>query len=231
MQRNSFFNSFVNETGLYMLYGREKMGKTILAMNMIDKSIDEDSGFLYMYSKPIDNALTKSFDSSYIKMIDMEDVKENPIELLFLEAKMMKEDHNLSLVIIDDFDELLRYTGFRHIEPKRKERIAYLLVSLKCLAQLMDIPVVIISDAEKYLDSKKDKHPNISDMKDKKIIKEFVDKLILMYVDSFYDPNTELKGLAEFSLCDLKSGEVKNHRLAYISESMKYCELDRHPNV
>lgn len=228
MQRNSFFNNFVNETGLYMLYGREKMGKTTFAMNVIEKSIDEDSGFLYMYSKPLNAALNKRFDSGYIKMIDMQDVKENPIELLFLEATMMKEDHNLSLVIIDDFDELLRYTGFRHIEPKRKERMAYLMVCLRCLALLLEIPVMIISDAEEYIDSKKDKRPKISDIRDKKIIKEFVDKLILMYVDGFYDPSTELKSISEFSLCDLRSEKVMYHRLAYISDSMKYCELDNH---
>ena len=161
-------------------------------------------------------------------MIDMQDVKENPIELLFLEATMMQEKYNLSMVIIDDFDELLSYTGFKHIEPKRKERMAYLMVCLRCLALLLEIPVMIISDAEEYIDSKKDKRPKISDIREKKIIKEFVDKLILMYVDGFYDPSTELKSISEFSLCDLRSEKVMYHRLAYISDSMKYCELDNH---
>lgn len=227
MSEKYYMNNHINEPGLYILCGRSGMGKTTLAINILSQKLKdkETDSALYFHSDPLSEDLLNRFKDSGIDFININDVAGRSVEGILYQARWTKEDKNLSMIVIDDFYDLLRYESFKHIEPKRKERIAYLLICFKCLADLFDIPVILIADADEYIDSKKDKHPGLSDMRDKKLIKEFADRLMFMYADAYYEADTELKNITEIRIIDLKKNTEHNHRLAYIGNST-YHEPD-----
>ncbi len=222
---------FISEPGLYMLFGAKEIGKTVLALNFMYQRLVSypEKNALFFYSNPLPVEENEEIIHGRMQLLDTEWLAGGSQEGLFLQAKWAMQDNDLGMIIVDDFYELLRKTSFDHIEPTRKERVAYLLTRFKTLAELYDIPVILVADTEEYIDGKKDKHPRLEDLRDKKLIREFVDKAILMYVDEKYDPDTELKGITELELCDLKSGTKQDSRLAYISNNHMYCVMGEKP--
>ena len=229
MKRNIYFDDYIKGSGVYMLQGAEGMGKTTFAFSIMEQMINEDSDthILYFHTDPLPDEIDEENIDKRIRIVDTEWLAGESEEGIFLQACWMMQDHKLGMVVVDDFYELLTMTYFEYIKPSRRECVAYLLTRFKTLAELFDIPVVLIARSPDDIYEKKDEVLQIPDIKDKKLIKEFVDKIIIMYTDEKYDPDTELKGISEFFLWNVRLGTKEIRRLAYIKPYSRYFSLDK----
>lgn len=69
--------------------------------------------------------------------------------------------------------------------------------SLKSLARELNIPVVVLAQVKREVESRSDKRPLMGDLSDASIMEKEADQIIMLYRDEVYNPDTELKGVIE----------------------------------
>ncbi len=133
--------------------------------------------------KQISNTLTLYFDDS------------PGLTVLQLELKLKKiksQNKELGLVIID-YLQLLTISNYR---DSRQQEISKISRQLKTIARKLDIAIICLSQLSRRVESREDKRPIMSDLRDSGSIEQDADLVMLLYRASYYqsyqnDPNME----------------------------------------
>lgn len=216
---------FFKKARLYAIAGVKGVGRSTLLQTLVYELCDQDKEKKCLYCF---NGKKAGDTSNLPKHTYLVDFSEPPINtgMIYLQSNWVKTDHGLSAVIVDDYRFLLRLDSFNNLELSKDEKILCLLTRLKALTELYDIPVIISCDVDDdYIYGRSDKRPMISDIQESQYIKAFADKIILMYRDEMFDPESERKGVTELRAVNPHDESYKERRFAYMSEIGKYCEL------
>jgi len=108
----------------------------------------------------------------------------SPMELR-ARARRLKAEHNVGMIVID-------YIGLMEIPQKRfesqQQKIAEISRSLKGLAKDLDIPVVVLSQLSRAVETRHgDKRPILSDLRDSGAIEQDADVVIFLYRPGLYE--------------------------------------------
>ncbi|MEG1739046.1 MAG: replicative DNA helicase [Bacilli bacterium] len=129
-------------------------------------------------------------------------------ELVTKSRKFKAENPNLSMILID-------YLGLITTDKKyESNRIQVGAISheLKALAKELSIPVVVISQLSRGVESRTNKRPEMSDLRDSGDIEQDADKILLLYRDDYYDKKSNKEpGSAEatFAPADRERERIK----------------------
>lgn len=116
-----------------------------------------------------------------------------------------KSGHELGLLVVDHLGLVNsgdRYAGARHLE------LGAITSSLKVLAKDMQIPVMLLCQLSRAVESRDNKRPQLSDLRESGRIEEDADTVMLLYRDAYYlernkenDPDKDMERMQRLNQC------------------------------
>lgn len=144
----------------------------------------------------------------------------SPFELR-ARARRIKREHGLSLIVVD-YLQLMHVPG----SENRVNEISHISRSLKALAKELEIPVVALSQLSRGLESRNDKRPLMSDLRESGAIEQDADVVTFIYRDEYYNKNkADNKNVAEIIIGKQRNGPTDTVRLAFLGEYTKFENL------
>ncbi|HLR46747.1 MAG TPA: replicative DNA helicase, partial [Deinococcales bacterium] len=135
-------------------------------------------------------------------------------------ARRLKSEHDLGLVVID---YLQLMTGGN--TENRQQEISSISRGLKSLARELDIPVLVLSQLSRAVESRPNKRPMLSDLRESGAIEQDADLVMFIYRDEYYDPHTEQQGIAEIIVGKQRNGPVGTVKLQFHGSYVKFHDL------
>jgi replicative DNA helicase len=137
-------------------------------------------------------------------------------------ARKLKIEHKLDILVID-YLQLLR-TNKKH--ENRHQEVSEISRSLKALAKELEIPIIALSQLSRAVDSRVDKRPMLSDLRESGAIEQDADLIMFLYRDVVYNADTENPALAELIVGKQRNGPTGTIYLNFIRELTKFEETD-----
>ena len=144
-------------------------------------------------------------------------IDDNPsVTVAEMNAKLRRLD-NLGLVVID-YLQLMQGSGYGKASDNRVTVVSDISRSLKIMAKELNVPVVCLSQLSRNCESRNDKRPILSDLRESGAIEQDADSVMFLYRDEYYHENTEDKGLAECIVAKNRHGETGTVKLQWIAQ-------------
>ena len=131
------------------------------------------------------------------------------------------EKRNLGLVIID----YLQLMGDG--DSNRNHEIATITRGLKRLAMKLQVPIICLSQLSRAVESRQNKRPVLSDLRDSGGIEQDADKVLMLYRDEYYNSDSPDRGLCELIISKLRDGATCIVKLLFDSQFTKFKNLVR----
>jgi replicative DNA helicase len=236
---------------LIIVAGRPGMGKTSFALNIAENIALQNNLPVAIFSLEmtgeqlvqrllsstamVDQGAIKRGDLSYDEMdklyLAMNKLKSAPIHIaetpginvLDLRARVRRlKDHEgkLGAIVIDYVQIMSSIRDNRN--SNRATEIADISRSLKALALELSVPVILLSQLNREVESRQDKRPNIADLRESGALEQDADIIMLLYRDDYYDPESKDKGLAEVHIAKNRSGSTGTVKLAFIAKCTRF---------
>ena len=139
-------------------------------------------------------------------------------------SRRLKAEHSLGLVIID-YLQLMH--GSRKIESRQLE-ISEISRGLKGLAKELNVPIIALSQLSRAVESRTDKRPLLSDLRESGSIEQDADVVAFIYRDEVYDKDTAKAGIAEILIRKQRNGPIGDVELAFQKEFTRFENLAHH---
>ena len=152
-------------------------------------------------------------------------VDDNPsITVAEMNAKCRRLD-NLGLIIID-YLQLMNGSGYGKGGDSRVNVVSEISRSLKIMAKDLNVPVICLSQLSRGPESRTDKRPMLSDLRESGAIEQDADSVMFLYRDEYYNPNTEEKGVAECIVAKNRHGEVGTVKLQWVPQYQTFADRE-----
>ncbi len=134
-------------------------------------------------------------------------------------ARRVARDAGGLKMIMVDYMQLMR-TSQRH--ENRTHEMSDISRSLKAIAKEMKCPLVACSQLNRAVESRTDKRPYMSDLRESGAIEQDADLILFIYRDEVYNPNTTDKGIAEIIIGKQRNGPIGMVKLIFTPYLTKF---------
>jgi replicative DNA helicase len=108
----------------------------------------------------------------------------------------------------------------------RQQEISEISRSLKILAKELDVPVIALSQLSRASESRSDKRPMLSDLRESGAIEQDADMVMFLYRDDYYNKDSDEKNIAECIVAKHRNGETGTFKLGWKGEYTKFSNLE-----
>ncbi len=152
-------------------------------------------------------------------------VDDNPaITVAEMNAKCRRVE-NLGMVIID-YLQLMNGSGYGKGGDSRVNVVSEISRSLKIMAKELNVPVICLSQLSRGPESRTDKRPMLSDLRESGAIEQDADEVLFLYRDEYYNPDSEDKGIAECIVSKNRHGEVGTVKLQWLPQYQRFSDKE-----
>jgi replicative DNA helicase len=137
-------------------------------------------------------------------------------------ARKLKAQENIGLVVID----YLQLIGSQQRHENRTQEISAISRALKALAKELNVPVLALSQLSRNLESRMDKRPMLSDLRESGAIEQDGDVIFFIYRDVIYNPDTEYPNMAEIIISKQRNGPVGSFHTQYAGEILRFEDIE-----
>lgn len=132
-------------------------------------------------------------------------------------CRKLKADKGLDLIVID-YLQLIVGSG----KENRVQEVSEISRQLKALAKEIECPIIILSQLSRALESRQDKRPILSDLRESGAIEQDADIVIMLYRDDYYNNAESEDGYAEINIVKHRNGELGTFFLDFDKECCKF---------
>jgi len=140
-----------------------------------------------------------------------------PMELR-ARARRLKREHNLGMIIVD-YLQLMQAT---ETEENRATEISNITRALKALAKELHVPLIAMSQLNRSVESRQDKRPVMSDLRESGAIEQDADVILFIYRDEVYNKDSAEKGKAEVIVGKQRNGPTGEVPLTFLGEYTRF---------
>ena len=247
--------SGLQPSDLVLIAARPSMGKTAFVLNIaqyiafkkergvavfsLEMSKEQLVNRLFSLESQVDAQSIRTGnmkDSDWEKLIEgagiigrsrliIDDTPGISISELRSKCRKYKLEHELDVVIIDYLQLMTGSVG--KSQESRQQEISEISRSLKGLARELNVPVVALSQLSRAVESRPDKRPMLSDLRESGAIEQDADVVMFIYRDEYYNKDSEFKRQAEIIVAKQRNGPVGTVNLAWLGEYTKFANLSR----
>ena len=142
---------------------------------------------------------------------------------LLSKCRKYKMEMDLGIIIID---YLQLMTGSKKSESRQQE-ISEISRSLKEIARELNVPVVALSQLSRAVESRPDKRPMLSDLRESGAIEQDADVVMFIYRDDYYNKDTDKKNIAEIIIAKQRNGPIGTVELVWLPNYTKFANMQR----
>ncbi|WP_226654142.1 replicative DNA helicase [Pseudalkalibacillus hwajinpoensis] len=138
-------------------------------------------------------------------------------------CRRLKQEKGLGMILID-YMQLIRGNGSGE---NRQQEVSEISRSLKGIARELEVPLISLSQLSRGVESRQDKRPMMSDIRESGSIEQDADIVAFLYRDDYYDKESENKNIIEIIIAKQRNGPVGTVELAFVKEYNKFVNLER----
>lgn len=244
----------LQKSDLILIAARPSMGKTAFVLNIAETVAIKNNVSTAIFSLEMSRvqlakrliSMNSKVDSQHIRVGNLADeewgkltestillgesslvIDDTPgisIAQLRSKCRKLKLENNLGLVIID-YLQLMSGSGSRKNESRQQE-ISDISRSLKALAREIDCPVIALSQLSRAVESREDKRPMLSDLRESGAIEQDADVVMFIYRDEYYHKDSEEKGVTEIIIGKQRNGPTCTIKMKWLAEYTKFANLE-----
>ncbi|PDZ11324.1 replicative DNA helicase [Bacillus pseudomycoides] len=136
--------------------------------------------------------------------------------------KLKRKYGDKKLLVIIDYLQLI--TGDSKYRGNRFQEMSEISRKLKLLARDLNVCVVALSQLSRGVESRQDKRPLLSDLRETGQVEQDADLIMLMYREDYYEKETEHKDITEIQIAKHRNGPVGMLRLRFLKEFGRFLE-------
>ena len=153
-------------------------------------------------------------------------IDDNPsLSVADMNAKCRRVD-NLGLVVIDYLQLMTSAGGPGRSGDNRQQIVSDISRALKIMAKELNVPVVCLSQLSRGPESRSDKRPMLSDLRESGAIEQDADIVMFLYRDDYYNADTEKRNVAECIVAKNRHGETGKVELRWMPEYTAFGTLE-----
>lgn len=243
---------------LILVAARPSMGKTAFVLNIaqhmafkanksvaifsLEMSKEQLVNRLFSLEAQVDAQALRTGnlkDSDWEKLIEgagiigkskliIDDTPSISISELRSKCRKYKLEHGLDIIIIDYLQLMTGKVGSR--TESRQQEVSDISRALKGLARELNVPVVALSQLSRAVESRPDKRPMLSDLRESGAIEQDADVVMFIYRDDYYNPDTQLKNVAEIIIAKQRNGSIGPIKLAWLPQYTKFANYQKPDN-
>jgi len=162
------------------------------------------------------------------------------IAQLAARARRLKRQHGLQVLVIDYVQ--LMIGNSRRASENRVQEVTEITTGLKALAKELNVPIIALSQLSRQVESREDKRPQLSDLRESGSIEQDADVVLFVYREEYYLKNQEPKpgstehetwkakmedifGKAEVIIAKQRHGPTGTVQLAFQGEYTRFSDL------
>ena len=243
----------LNKSDLLLIAARPAMGKTAFALNIgvnVAKKYKKTVAIFNLEMSREQLAMRLLANESFVELqklatgklseeewtklcmaaaaLSQTDIRidDNPsVTVADINAKCRRVD-NLGLVIID-YLQLMQGSGYgKGGGDNRVTVVGEISRSLKIMAKELNVPVICLSQLSRAVESRTDKRPILSDLRESGAIEQDADSVMFLYRDEYYHENSEEKGVAECIVAKNRHGETGTVKLQWIGQYQAFADRE-----
>ena len=213
------------QEGLPVLMFSMEMGASQLALRMVGSlgRIDQQGLRTGRLKNDEWERLTEAVERlGQVQMYIDETPALNSAELRARARRMARQFGTLGLIVID---YLQLMSGSSSGDENRATEIGEISRGLKALAKELQCPVIALSQLNRSVESRNDKRPMMSDLRESGAIEQDADVIMFIYRDDYYDKNSKEPGVAEIVIGKQRNGPVGTVKLTFLKPLTRFDNL------
>ena len=246
--------SGLQPSDLVLVAARPSMGKTAFVLNIaqyvalrkdyttaifsLEMSKEQLMNRLFSMESRVDSQALRTgnlSDSDWDKLVEsvgvignsrllIDDTPGITVSELRSKCRKLKLEYGLDLVIID---YLQLMSGGRRSADNRQQEISDISRSLKALAREVEAPVIALSQLSRAVESRNDKRPMLSDLRESGAIEQDADVVMFIYRDDYYNKDTENPNIAEIIIAKQRNGPTGTVNLVWLPDYTKFVNMEK----
>lgn len=210
-------------TNLPVLFFSLEMGKAELAQRILASEASVDSMVLRT-GRPSPNDWTKighAVGRLDIPLIIDDSAGTSVGQIRAKARRVYSREGGIGLIVID----YLQLMGGDARPENRQLEVSEISRKLKLLAREFNVPVLALSQLSRGLESRTDKHPTLSDLRESGALEQDADVVMFLYRAEVYETDPNLRGSAEVNIAKHRAGPLGRARLAWMSTYTRFDNM------
>ena len=137
-------------------------------------------------------------------------------------ARRLKMESGLDLIVIDYLQLMSNGNSLNRVQE-----VSEISRGLKSLARELDVPVIALSQLSRQLESRPDKRPVMSDLRESGSIEQDADIITMLYRDDYYNEFSETPGVTNVLIRKNRNGPIGQVDLKFEKSQQKFYEIER----